>query len=56
MFFFEGIQLVDPSFAHLQTSSSPFFQIDTFQDLCELVLFHYVQITGFGMSESNLGG
>ena len=36
-----------------QKSCFPFFLVNSFEDLCKYVLFHYVQIGGVAQSESN---
>lgn len=53
MYFFEGLSLVDPGTAPRQACSMPFFLVDSFKELCQYVLFHFVQIGGISQSESN---
>lgn len=46
MYFLEGLSLIDPGSAPLQACGMPFFLVDSFQELCQYVLFHFVQIGG----------
>jgi len=55
MYMFEGLSLIDPGFVPRRASSLPFYLIDSFQDLCQFVLFHYVQTSKVALDDEDEG-